>query len=100
MDREEREGKKQIEDETTGELGEDADDEESEDTSPLLGMVEVRESPHGGLGVFALRDFEKGEVVLREIPFMVSCGRLCRDAIDVDMLILCMRFRSHTCMRV
>ena len=73
MDGEEREGKKQIEDETTGELGEDADDEESEDTSPLLGMVEVRESPHGGLGVFALRDFEKGEVVLREIPFMVSC---------------------------
>jgi hypothetical protein len=53
------------------EEGEEAEEEEEEeDYEPMLGCVEIRESRHGGLGLFALKDFEKGDLVIREIPFV------------------------------
>ncbi len=44
-------------------------DEEDEDEEPVLENVEIRENQYG-LGLFALKDFEVDDLVLRERPFV------------------------------
>ena len=46
------------------------EDEEEEDMTPVLEYVEIRESSQGGFGLFALKDFEIGDLVIRERPFL------------------------------
>jgi hypothetical protein len=43
------------------------------DTSTPL--VEVRNSPYGGLGLFARKNMSKGDIVLVEKPFLAVKGR-------------------------
>jgi len=56
------------EEELQEEAGEE--EEEDEDLEPVLEHVEVRESGHGGLGLFALKDFGGGS------PAPAACRRL------------------------
>jgi len=46
------------------------EDDDEEELVPMLEHVEIRDSQHGGLGLFALRDFAVGDVVLRERPYL------------------------------
>ena len=43
-------------------------------TGCIMRLVEIRESVLGGLGLFALRDFAPGDVVLSETAFLTAKG--------------------------
>ena len=66
-DEDDIEGEEELQEEAREE-GEEG--EEDEDLEPVLEHVEVRESGHGGLGLFALKDFGGGS------PAPAACRRL------------------------
>ena len=68
--RSEEQGAGEVGEEGEEEEGEVDEDSEEEEMVPVLEHVEIRESMHGGLGLFALKHFTTGDVVVRESPYL------------------------------